>query len=158
MKLFVCVLSVFFFMLSSQAGDHKVGSLIDDQLVDMNGKKVKASLSSKKYVIFYYSAAWCGPCQRFTPQLVQFYNDNKDADFELVFVSSDKSSKAMMSYMKSKKMSFPALDFKQARNKKIRSFSGKGIPFLAMVDAEGKAVVRDVGGKGLSKIKKILGK
>lgn len=34
----------------------------------------------------------CPPCKGFTPQLASFYDDLKDrGDFEIVFVSSDKS-------------------------------------------------------------------
>ena len=143
---------------SKPAGNHTVGALIDDLLVDMNGKKVKKSLSRKKYVIFYYSAKWCPPCQKFTPSLVKYYNENKNANFELVFVSSDRDAKSMFAYMKEKKMSFPALEFNQARNAKVNSYTGRGIPFLAVIDASGKAVIKENAFLALPKIQKLLGK
>jgi nucleoredoxin len=46
-----------------------------------------------KTVLVYFSAHWCPPCRRFTPELVKFYNDLllKRTDFEIIFASSDRS-------------------------------------------------------------------
>jgi nucleoredoxin len=32
------------------------------------------ALSSKKVVLFYFSAHWCPPCRAFTPLLKDFYD------------------------------------------------------------------------------------
>ena len=143
-------------MVSSLSAEHKIGKSIEGLLVDSDGNSIQAKLSEKKYVIFYFSAAWCGPCQKFTPQLVDFYNKNKDKNFELVFVSSDRDEKSMLKYMKSKKMSFPAVKFSKLGKANLSQFAGRGIPFLAMVDGEGKAVVKEVAWGAINKIEKIL--
>lgn len=57
---------------------------------------VKQSPSSDlngKVVGIYFSAHWCPPCRQFTPLLVQTYNKLRaeGKEFEVVFVSSDKS-------------------------------------------------------------------
>ncbi|KAA8584463.1 hypothetical protein FQN60_008248 [Etheostoma spectabile] len=49
-----------------------------------------------KVVGIYFSAGWCPPCRDFTPILCDFYTDlveesEPPAQFEIVFVSSDKS-------------------------------------------------------------------
>ena len=62
----------------------------------------------------------------------------------------------MLGYMSKKKMSFPALKFSDRRNQDIKKFAGRGIPFLAMVDESGKAVVQEVAWGALEKIKKMV--
>ena len=38
------------------------------------------------------------------------------------------------------KMPFPALMYSQVKNSKLDKYAGSGIPFLALVDAEGNVV------------------
>jgi len=56
-----------------------------------------------KVVGVYFSAGWCPPCRDFTPLLCDFYTElveegEPPAQFEIVFVSSDKSSDDMIEY------------------------------------------------------------
>ncbi|AWP15429.1 putative nucleoredoxin-like protein 2 [Scophthalmus maximus] len=56
-----------------------------------------------KVVGVYFSAGWCPPCRDFTPVLCDFYTElveesDPPAQFEIVFVSSDKSSDDMVEY------------------------------------------------------------
>jgi nucleoredoxin len=102
-----------------------------------------ASLNGVKYYALYFSASWCPPCRGFTPGLVNAYARLKAAhpDFELVFVSSDNSEGAMSSYMKDYQMAWPALKFNQRQwSPEILRYSGKGIPCLVFVDANGKVL------------------
>ena len=90
---------------------------IQSDLVALTDRKLQpfdgASLARKKYFAIYFSASWCGPCKTFTPELVDFYKKtkSKNADFELIFVSRDRSEKDMESYMIEDKMQWPALTF-----------------------------------------------
>lgn len=56
-----------------------------------------------KVVGIYFSAGWCPPCRDFTPILCDFYTElveesEPPAQFEIVFVSSDKTSDDMVEY------------------------------------------------------------
>lgn len=56
-----------------------------------------------KVVGIYFSAGWCPPCRDFTPILCDFYTElveesDPPAQFEIVFVSSDKTSDDMVEY------------------------------------------------------------
>ncbi|CAI5667213.1 unnamed protein product [Oreochromis niloticus] len=56
-----------------------------------------------KVVGIYFSAGWCPPCRDFTPILCDFYTElveerDPPAQFEIVFVSSDKSTDDMVEY------------------------------------------------------------
>lgn len=78
---------------------------MDGSLVRYDKKKLEkvapGSLADKKIIALYYSAHWCPPCRAFTPDLVKEYRklSKKYPQFELVFVSSDKTEEAMAEYM-----------------------------------------------------------
>ncbi|KAH7708601.1 thioredoxin [Aphelenchoides avenae] len=72
-------------------------------LARKDGTLVDAEKVLKGRIVgLYFSAHWCPPCRRFTPQLNDFYKKLKEAGekFEVVFISADESEKEMMSYMK----------------------------------------------------------
>ena len=94
-----------------------------------------------KYFAFYRSAAWCPPCRAFTPKLVDFYKKQKrkGAQFELVFISSDRSEDLMAEYMDEYDMEWPAFEF--GKNKDIVSRNGSGIPNLIVTDTNGKKLL-----------------
>jgi nucleoredoxin len=64
-------------------------------LLDGQGAELpRAATLKDKHVALYFSAHWCPPCQRFTPELAETYKAIKAArdDFELVFVSGDRNA------------------------------------------------------------------
>ena len=73
--------------------------LFDGPLLDAKGTEVSKEALAGKTIGIYFSASWCPPCRTFTPKLVKFRDANKK-DFEVVFVSSDRSPKDQMGYMK----------------------------------------------------------
>jgi len=102
-----------------------------------------ATLANTKYIAVYFSASWCPPCRKFTPELVKFYNKFKPqhADFELVFVSWDRAGSDMEKYMESDAMPWPALAYNERKNKPtINGLAGNGIPCLVLIDASGKVL------------------
>jgi nucleoredoxin len=122
-----------------------IAPTLKGDLVALKGKHVgsfdDASLANTKYFAIYYSASWCGPCRKFTPELVKWYNEQKPkhSEFELIFVGHDFDEKAMDAYMTGDDMPWPALKFSKIKsNKSVTHYCGKGIPCLVFVDAEGK--------------------
>jgi uncharacterized protein YvpB len=91
-----------------------------------------------------------------TSQLVKWYKKNKAENFELIMVTGDKSQAAMLKYMSSKKVKFPAFNFKDAKIGKALGF--KGYPWVIMVDEKGKQVINAVAFNALAKVEKILKK
>ncbi len=132
----------------------KFAAALDGKLVRLDQRKPVPVVGTveKPYYAFYYSAGWCPPCRAFTPDLVKFYNRLKDEDLEkveLIFVSSDKTEEAMAEYMREFRMKFPALAFNEkSKIPEVSKLSGRGIPSLVVVDAEGKVISDSyVGGK-----------
>lgn len=117
--------------------------MLDGNLEKLDGKSLKRfTLENKptKYYLFYYTASWCGPCQRFTPALVKFYEENKASsdEFEIILVSSDRDEKAMEGYAVDKKMNWPHLKLSKSSDfKKEFKHPGRGIPNLVLTDLEG---------------------
>ena len=101
--------------------------LFQGPLLDANGKEVSKDLLAGKTIGIYFSAHWCPPCRGFTPSLVKFRDSNKK-DFEIVFVSSDRSPKAHMDYMKGSIK---------------KKYEVRGIPSLVIVSPKGKTITKD---------------
>merc|ERR1712080_266889 len=85
-----------------QAGsaDHWAVDLFGDLILTKSGKKATSEVvADKKKVLVYFSAHWCPPCRGFTPLLKGAYDsDLKDANVEIVFVSSDQDEDGAFSY------------------------------------------------------------
>jgi nucleoredoxin len=126
---------------------NSIAALVKGDLVtSQNGitrPYLDAEFEKKKLIAIYFSASWCGPCRKFTPNLVNFYNKNAAAhpEFEIVFVSNDKSAPAMESYMRDMRMPWPAVSFDKAAGiEALRKYAGSGIPCLVVVDETGKVI------------------
>lgn len=118
---------------------------VGTSVVGKSGRVSVADLSAKKYVLLYFSAHWCPPCQRFTPVLSSFYNEVKasGAQIEIVFVSFDRSKADFEGYWGS--MPFAAIDYdNQSLRESLGSkFGVRGIPALILIDSRGNAVKSD---------------
>jgi nucleoredoxin len=102
-----------------------------------------AVLANKKLIAFYFSAHWCGPCRKFTPQLVEYYNRvvAEHPEFEIVFYSHDRSPADFESYVREANMPWPAIDFAKLKGKEaLTKNAGNGIPSLVLVDASGNVI------------------
>lgn len=128
-----------------------------DFLVRNTGDQVKISNLDGKIVGLYFSASWCGPCKRFTPKLVETYNElsSENGNFEIVFVSADEDEKSFTDYFS--KMPWFAIPFSDSdiRDRLNDLFDVGGIPYLVIFDVNGKVltsegvqVVRDYGSNG----------
>ena len=120
-----------------------LADLLPENLLDSHGKEVSRNKLAGKTIGFYFSAHWCPPCRTFTPSLVKFRDDNKD-DFEIVFVSSDRSPQAQMEYMEETNMKWLTLPH---RGKDANRLAGKydvsGIPALIIVSPDGETITNN---------------
>src|SRR6202011_2118469 len=124
-----------------------IAQLLKGDLVQFrNGDVVRADeavLEKKKLIAFYFSAHWCGPCRKFTPQLVDYYKRvaPEHPEFEIVFYSEDKSQYAFETYMRETNMPWLAIDYPKVKSKDaLQKIAGSGIPSLVLVDSTGKVI------------------
>lgn len=102
-----------------------------------NGKQHELT-SPKRYIGFYFSAHWCPPCQRFTPQLIQTYEHIKD-QIEIIYVSSDRTSDQYDEYYG--KMPWLAYRYGDPRISEVSTtFGVRGIPNLHICTRDGNIV------------------
>ncbi len=118
------------------------------------------ALERKKLICLYFSAKWCGPCRKFTPDLVAYYNRvvAVHPEFEIVFVSNDRSAPAMEAYMREMQMPWPAVKFEKiAAHEDLQQYAGNGIPCLVVIDARGKVVSHSYDGENYRGPQAVLG-
>lgn len=117
--------------------------ILDGNLVKLEKKSLKRHgdpVRPEKYYLFYYTASWCGPCHKFTPSLVKFYDRHrpKSNQFEVVLITSDSDDDAMEEYAAEFKMQWPQLKLSQTdKFKKEFKHPGSGIPNLVLTDTQG---------------------
>jgi nucleoredoxin len=131
----------------SAGSEGAIAQLLKGDLVQFrNGGVVRADeavLEKKKLIAFYFSAHWCGPCRKFTPQLVDYYKRvaPEHPEFEIVFYSEDKSQYAFETYVRETNMPWLAIDYSKVKSKDaLQKIAGSGIPSLVLVDSTGKVI------------------
>lgn len=118
---------------------------IGNAFVAKDGSVVNLDALRGKTLGLYFSAHWCPPCRTFTPLLKQFYADMKakDPNFEIIFVSSDKTEAEMQSYFQNDHGDYLALPFENRKGKEALSklCGVDGIPSFAVVDSNSGKIV-----------------
>jgi len=113
-------------------------SLGDEFLSGTDGDTVSIDevKESAKVIGLYFSAHWCPPCRRFTPELIKSYKEHlKAKGLEIIFVSSDRDQKAFQEYFS--EMPWLAIPMGDKRKDKLsKKFGVQGIPSFVLVDAK----------------------
>jgi nucleoredoxin len=134
----------------------KLRELFPDGVVDSAGKSVPLDQLKGKVLGIYFSAHWCPPCRAFSPLLVSF-RDKNAKDFEVVFVSSDKTPKDQTAYMTEVKMQWPTMKLNSAPATALKKkYNVTGIPKLVIVAPNGETITENGRGEVTSSADKCL--
>lgn len=127
-----------------------IREMFGKELRNAKKKRVEVEELAGKYVGIYFSAHWCPPCRAFTPELVKFHQAlaSQAKPFEIVFVSSDRSSDDMYGYMREMAMPWLALPHGSKAGAALqRKFNVTGIPKLVVVGPAGETVSTEARGE-----------
>ena len=88
-----------------------------------------------------------------TSQLVKWYNSNKSNSklAGVILVSAERSEDKMFKYMKSKKITFPAVQFKLGQTQEVFQYFDNYLPCISIVTPQGELIEKSISMDKLAK-------
>lgn len=138
-------------------------------LSELDGKLVQATTGARKklnakeppqYLLLYFSAGWCGPCQRFSPELVRFHEQQKQQfgkRFQTVWISRDKKESEMRRYAKAHDFPWLAVAWNKLDEVPMtQAYGPLGIPDLVLLDGNGAVLATSYDGNDYKGPERVL--
>lgn len=103
---------------------------------------INLPLETERIIGLYFSAKWCPPCRKFTPELASTYSALKqqNRDLEIVFCSWDNKPDEYLAY--AEQMPWARLPFRDPRIQQLsKEFEVKSIPTLILVRASDNGLI-----------------
>jgi peroxiredoxin len=116
------------------------------------GDTVRLSDYKGKVVLLDFWAAWCGPCRRENPNVVNLYKEYHDQGFEVFSVSLDKTKDKWMQAIEQDGLIWEAhvSDLKFWNSPAAKTYKVSSIPFTVLIDREGKVIGTNLRGEELA--------
>lgn len=127
------------------------------EYVDQDGKMVRLSDFKGKYVLIDFWASWCGPCRQEMKHLLPIYEELKGDDLEFISISLDKREKDWRKMLEVENLPWIMLWNKEGftvgdKPNTIQKACGfYSIPFIVLVDREGRIMERGLRGEQVRK-------
>jgi nucleoredoxin len=140
-------------LANSAASRENVVRVLDGKLMSLQGSQLRpystSNLRDVRLFAFYFGSNCSPTCREATPAIVEWYRTTKAAypDFELIFVSSDRSALTMAEDVRKYSMPFPVVRFDAVNDQAIQQFGGNPTPWLGAVSRAGAPVTKNIGEK-----------
>lgn len=105
-----------------------------------------------KYLLIDFWASWCGPCRSEIPHLKEYYELFKGKGVEFLSVSIDSKSDAWIKAMDQEKMAWPQVLAPESGKTITKLYQFSGIPFIILLDKEGKIIAKQIRGEEIKKL------
>ncbi len=111
-----------------------------------------------KILVLDFWASWCGPCRQEIPHLKEAYKAYHDKGVEFFSVSIDKDGKAWRKAMDEERMPWHQAQAPGAGKDVMKQYQFSGIPYILVLDQDGRIVGKNLRGKALTeKLKEMTG-
>jgi thiol-disulfide isomerase/thioredoxin len=107
-----------------------------------------------KVVLVDFWATWCGPCVQEIPHVKEMYEKYHEKGFEVVGISLDADRPALESFLKEKSLPWTILHQNDGKGNHPAAvhYGIVAIPFMTLVDRDGKVVSIEARGEELTKL------
>lgn len=146
------------------SGQPSVGDVLEIVGPTLDGGNFDLNDYRGKVVLVDFWATWCGPCVAELPNVRSVYDKYHEDGFEVVGVSLDESREDLAEFLESHDEPWPQIIFDEegkvgGSNPLAKKYGVYGIPYMVVVDREGKVVATDVRGRDIeAAVAKALGK
>lgn len=117
--------------------------------VNAKGKTISLADFKGKVLVLDFWASWCGPCRAETPNLKEIYADMNKKDVEFLSVSIDENKDAWLKAVKEDGASWRQGWVTDSGKKVMETYQFGGIPFILVIDKNGKLYRKQVRGKNI---------
>lgn len=138
----------------------KIGEKAPDfTLADTEDKPVKLSDHFGKYILLDFWAAWCGPCRKENPNVVEAYQKYKEKGFDVFGVSLDRTKEAWLKAIEKDKLTWTHVsDLIYWKSVPAALYGVRAIPANFLISPEGIIIAKNLRGEDLqNKLAEIFG-